>query len=106
MEPDHGHTNKVSWWAAKFASEMFPPNSTDIAKLHTLSIPLNRDLLRGLQRYTVQIPPRLRDDNIRSFESLRDGQFHALISTDLNYSKDFGLTCDDKDTSNTKLICE
>lgn len=74
-----------------------------IVKLMNPSIPLNRELLRGLQRYTVQIPPRLRDDNIRSFEALREGQFHALISTDLNYSKDFGLVFDDKHT-NSQLL--
>jgi CRISPR-associated endonuclease/helicase Cas3 len=66
-----------------------------IADLRNPSIPLHRQLLRGLQRYTVQIPPRLRDDNIRSFETLRDGQFHALVSTDLNYSEDFGLVFDE-----------
>lgn len=74
-----------------------------IAELRSPSIPLHKNLLRGLQRYTVQIPPRLRDENIRSFESLRDGQFHALISTDLNYSKDFGLVFDEAHT-NSQLL--
>ena len=27
LRPDHGHLNKVAWWAAKFAAEMFPPGS-------------------------------------------------------------------------------
>jgi CRISPR-associated endonuclease/helicase Cas3 len=76
-----------------------------ISELGNPSIPLNRKLLRGLQRYTVQIPPRLRDDNIRSFESLRDGQFHALISTDLNYSKDFGLVFDEAHSNSQTLVC-
>ena len=74
-----------------------------IAQLRNPTIPLHRQLLRGLQRYTVQIPPRLRDDNIRSFESLRDGQFHALISTHLNYSEDFGLVFDEAKSSATFL---
>jgi len=26
LEPDHGHLNKVAWWTAKFASEMFAPD--------------------------------------------------------------------------------
>lgn len=65
-----------------------------INQLGNPSIPLNRSLLRGLQRYTVQISPRLRDDNIHSFETMRDGQFHVLISLDLNYSKDFGIVFD------------
>jgi CRISPR-associated endonuclease/helicase Cas3 len=27
LEPDHGHLNKVAWWTAKFAGEMFPEGS-------------------------------------------------------------------------------
>lgn len=77
-----------------------------IEELRNPSIPLNRKLLRGLQRYTVQVSPRVRDENIRSFESLRDGQFHVLISMDLNYSKDFGLVFDDRHTTTQNLICE
>lgn len=77
-----------------------------IVELRNPSIPLNRSLLRGLQRYTIQVPPRLRDDNIHSFEALRDGQFHVLISTDLNYSEDFGLVFDDRHTIAQNLICE
>lgn len=75
-----------------------------IAELRSEIIPLHRELLRRLQRYTVQINPRLRDDNIRSFESLRDGQFHALVSTDLNYSEDFGLTFDAEHAPSNPLI--
>jgi CRISPR-associated endonuclease/helicase Cas3 len=78
---------------------------TAIEQLRNPSIPLHRTLLRKLQRYTVQIPPRLRDDNIKSIESLRDGQFHALISTDLHYSTDFGLTFDVSHSSHQQLIC-
>lgn len=29
MDPKHGHLNKVAWWAAKFAEEMFPAGSED-----------------------------------------------------------------------------
>lgn len=25
LDPHHGHLNKVAWWTAKFAAEMFPP---------------------------------------------------------------------------------
>lgn len=25
LEPNHGHLNKVAWWCAKFAAEMFSP---------------------------------------------------------------------------------
>ena len=76
-----------------------------IIQLRNPSIPLHRNLLRALQRYTVQISPKVRDENIRSFECLRDDQFHVLISTDLNYSQDFGITFDAEDTSNRRLIC-
>jgi len=67
---------------------------------------LHRNLLRALQRYTVQIPPRLRDDNIRSFEALRDDQFHVLVSKELNYSDDFGITFADGDTTTRILVCD
>ncbi len=76
-----------------------------VADLRSPSIPLHRNLLRGLQRYTVQIPPRLRDDNIRSFESLRDGQFHALECTKLNYSDHYGLTFDEAHSNSQQLVC-
>lgn len=77
-----------------------------VGELRSPSIPLNRNLLRGLQRYTVQIPRKIRDENIRSFESLRDGEFHVLISTHLNYSNDFGLTLDGEFSSNKILVCD
>jgi CRISPR-associated endonuclease/helicase Cas3 len=76
-----------------------------IENLRKPFIPLNRKLFRALQRYTVQIPPHLRDGNIRSFEVLRDGQLHVLISTDLNYSNDFGLTFDEAHCNSQQLIC-
>jgi CRISPR-associated endonuclease/helicase Cas3 len=77
-----------------------------LAKLRNPTIPLHRQLLRGLQRYTVQIPQRLRDENIRSLETFRDGQFHALISTDLNYSNDFGVCFEGEFSNRQPLICE
>jgi CRISPR-associated endonuclease/helicase Cas3 len=76
-----------------------------IRQLRNPNIPLHRRLLRNLQRYTVQIPPRMRDENIRSIEPLRDGQFHALISTDFHYSQHFGLVFDPNHSSNQTLIC-
>lgn len=84
----------------------FDEKSRDlIAQLRNPSIPLHRNLLRGLQRYTVQISPKLRNANIRSFEALRDDQFHVLISTELNYSQHFGLTFEEEDTGNRTLVC-
>ena len=29
FESKHGHLNKVAFWTAKFAAEMFPPNSAE-----------------------------------------------------------------------------
>ena len=81
------------------------PARSLIAQLRNPAIPLHRNLLRSLQRYTVQIPPKLRDENIRAFEALRDDQFHVLISKGLNYSDDFGLSFDDGHVSGQNLIC-
>ncbi len=77
-----------------------------ITQLRNPAIPLHRNLLRSLQRYTVQISPKLLKENIRSFETLRDGQFHAIISNELNYSQNFGITFDEEDTGGASLICE
>lgn len=77
-----------------------------ITQLRNKTIPLHRNLLRALQRYTVQIPPRLRDDNIRSFETLRDDQFHVLVSKELNYSDHFGLSFDDEHSSGQNLVVD
>lgn len=77
-----------------------------IEKLRNPAIPLQRSLLRALQRYTIQIPPRTRDENIHSLESLRSGEFFALISMDLHYSQSFGLLFDTSHSSSQLLICE
>lgn len=76
-----------------------------INQLRNPAIPLHRNLLRALQRYTVQISPKVLNENIRSFEILRDGEFHALISTELNYSNHYGITFDEEDAGCAKLIC-
>ncbi len=34
MEPQHGHLNKVAFWTAKFAAEMFPKDSPESASAH------------------------------------------------------------------------
>lgn len=73
-------------------------------QLRNPAIPLHRQLFRALQRYTVQIPPRLRDENLGSIETLRDGDFHALVSVDLHYSQHFGLTFEKDHSSSQSLI--
>jgi len=34
LEPNHGHLNKVAWWTAKFASDMFPPGTPEASTAH------------------------------------------------------------------------
>ncbi len=74
-----------------------------IDELRNEHIPLNRHLLRGLQRYTVQISPKLIQQNWNSFEHLREGQFHVLISNDTNYNANFGLVLSDEYASSRFL---
>jgi len=74
-----------------------------IQALRNENILLHRTLLRGLQRYTVQITPRLFNNNATAFESLRDGEFHVLISPELNYSSEFGLILDEAHASDQFL---
>lgn len=63
-----------------------------LAKLRNEHVPLHRDLLRGLQRYSVQIyKPEFRA-NQGQLEPVRGGQFHILSYPDVQYSKQFGLT--------------
>lgn len=68
---------------------------TLIEQLRNETIPLHRQLLRSLQRYTVQITPKIFHQNSTAFESLRDDEFHVLISPELNYSQEFGLILDE-----------
>lgn len=73
-------------------------------QLRNPEIPLHRELMRGLQRYSVQIPPKWFFSNINAFESMRDDQFFVLISLELNYSKHFGLNLDEGHASDQSLI--
>lgn len=66
--------------------------------------PITRKLLRALQRYTVQIRKAEFERNQVQFESLRDGQFHALICPQSHYSSQFGLRLDDEAISFTTQI--
>lgn len=76
-----------------------------ISELGNESIHLHRNLLRGLQRYTVQISPRVLSEYASAFEPMRDGQYHVLICKETHYSDDFGLTFDKEYTSNAPLVC-
>ncbi len=74
-----------------------------LADLRNEAIPLHRALLRGLQRYTVQIYKRDFAKNRVQFESVRDEQFHILICPETHYSDHFGLHLDED--TNKPLIC-
>ena len=75
-----------------------------ISDLRNPKIPLHQKLLRGLQRYTVQIPQHLLVKNVTSFEQFRDDQFNVLISVKLNYSQQSGLVLDPEET-NKACLC-
>ncbi len=74
-----------------------------LADLRNEAIPLYRALLRGLQRYTVQIYRSEFAKNGSQFESVRDEQFHILICPETQYSERFGLHLDSSNTET--LIC-
>lgn len=59
--------------------------------LRNESIPLHRSLLRGLQRYTVQIRERDLREHKQRLESVRDDQFHILSFQKIDYSSMYGL---------------
>lgn len=69
------------------------------------SIPLNRKLLRSLQRYTVQIYENQFRKNHHQFESLRDGSFYVLICPETHYSDTFGLNLTDEAANVNPPIC-
>jgi len=73
-----------------------------IAELRNPAIPLHREMLRGLQPYTVQIYASEFRKHAGEFEPLRDGQFYLLICPELRYSNDFGLNLED--ASQTALM--
>ena len=74
-----------------------------LADLRNEAIPLHRALLRGLQRYTVQIYRPEFAKNRAQFESVREEQFHILICPETHYSVRFGLYLDSN--NDQPLIC-
>jgi len=54
----------------------------------------------------VQIRPNDLQANWNAFEHPRDGQFHVLISPELNYSKSFGLVLDEEHALSSFLNVE
>jgi len=74
-------------------------------QLRPSSVKIHRQLLRTLQRYTVQIYDTEFRKNHHQFESLREGQFHLLICPETHYSKNFGLNLTDEVPNSKTLIC-
>ena len=74
-------------------------------QLKNPSIPLHRNLLRSLQRYTVQIYENEFFKNQHQFEAVRDGQFQILICPETHYSEDFGLDLSSEAPNSQPLIC-
>jgi CRISPR-associated endonuclease/helicase Cas3 len=72
-------------------------------QLRNLSVPLHRELCRGLQRYTVQIREKQFRQNLQQFESVRDGAFYVLICPETHYSDTFGLNLNE-DAHNTNTL--
>lgn len=59
---------------------------------------LNREIMRKLQRYTVQLRSRIWYEQCnKSIEPVLDGSLAILISSQVNYSDDFGLHFDAPD---------
>ncbi len=75
-----------------------------VSDLKNEAIPLHRNLLRALQRYTIQIYKPEFEKNRIQFESLRNDQFHVLICPETHYSEHFGLHLDSD--NHAPLICE
>ena len=63
---------------------------------------LHRQLLRTLQRYSVQIYENEFQKNHQQFETIRDGQLHLLICPETHYSEQFGI---DFSNEPATLIC-
>ncbi|MGE9294563.1 MAG: CRISPR-associated endonuclease Cas3'' [Puniceicoccales bacterium] len=76
-----------------------------VAKLRNEHIPLSRDLLRALQRYTVQIRPRELEASRGCFDHPREGDFHTLISPELHYNDATGLCLDEAAAGPQAIIC-
>jgi CRISPR-associated endonuclease/helicase Cas3 len=71
-------------------------------QLRPSSAHLHRQLLRTLQRFTVQIYENEFQKNRHQFESMRNGQFHLLICPESHYSDHFGI---DFSNEPKTLIC-
>jgi CRISPR-associated endonuclease/helicase Cas3 len=75
-----------------------------IQDLRNPALPLHRNLVRQLQRYSVQISPQQFTKNKSAFESLRDDTFQVLISPELNYSRHFGVNLDEEHANEQSLV--
>jgi CRISPR-associated endonuclease/helicase Cas3 len=74
-----------------------------VKDLRNPSIPLHRNLMRGLQRYTVGIYPNLLEANRGEFEWVRE-EFPVLLCPEAHYSSDIGLTLSNENQPIQTLI--
>lgn len=63
----------------------------------------SRQLLRQLQRFTVQIPGRLWDRHVHTSIELVHERFPVLISPELHYSERIGLKLDDAEVTHLQV---
>lgn len=67
--------------------------------------PLNRNLFRRLQRYTVQIYQNEFFEYRHQFDNVRDDQFRILTCPETHYSNNLGLHLNEHSINATSLVC-
>lgn len=73
MERKHGHLNKVAFWTAKFAAEMFPPNSPESKSAHQWGYLTG--LWHDLGKFSDDFQKRLRNELPRANHSTAGAQY-------------------------------
>jgi len=73
LDPKHGHLNKVAWWTAKFAAEMFPENSE--SSMAAKQWGYLAGLWHDLGKFSEEFQARLRDEISRANHSTAGAQF-------------------------------
>lgn len=109
LDPHHGHLNKVAYWTARFAAEMFPPGSADaqsvfipwgekgkaleeeLRKLVMQGRSPNRSHYRRAQQFTVQVYEHESLTLKPSLTLLFDEAIAILIHPENEYDKLTGL---------------
>ena len=90
MEPQHGHLNKVAYWTAKFAAEMFPAGSQEreSARQWGYLTGLWHDLGKfseGFQNYLSQASNPHHDEVIEKVDHTTAGAKQSVASSPLGH---------------------